>query len=92
MFRTAWRGEVKTKVEIDKDKIVTQEETGEQAPIDQVEGRVEAEMKSIEGEAKERVAQGLQDPKLEEEARRLKQEGARELEQERQNDEHRNET
>lgn len=71
-------------MEIDKDKIVTQEETGEQAPIDQVEGRVEAEMKSIEADAKERVADGLQDPKLAEEARRLREEGERELEQQRQ--------
>jgi hypothetical protein len=65
-------------VEIDKDKIVTQEESGEEAPIDQVEDRVEAEMKEIEGRAKERVAQGLQDEKLEREARELKDEGKRE--------------
>jgi hypothetical protein len=70
-------------MEIDKDKIVTQEETGEAAPIDQVEGRVEAEMKGIEADAKERVAHGLQDPQLEEEAHRLKHESELELEQER---------
>ena len=70
-------------MEIDKDKIVTQEETGEPAPIDQVEGRVEAEMKIIEGRAKEGVAQGLQDPELERQGRELKQEGKRELENER---------
>ncbi len=68
-------------MEIDPDKIVTQEETGEQAPIDQVEGRVEAEMKVIEGRAKEGVAQGLQDAKLEEEGRKLQEEGERELEE-----------
>jgi hypothetical protein len=67
-------------VEIDKDKIVTQEEAGEPAPIDQVEERVEAEMKEIEGSAKERVAQGLQDEELEREARELKDEGKREKE------------
>jgi len=67
-------------VEIDKDKIVTQEEVGEPAPIDEVEERVEAEMKVIEGRAKERVAQGLQDPELERQARRLEEEGERALE------------
>lgn len=73
-------------MEIDKDKITTQDETGEPAPIDQVEERVEAEMKRIEGSAKERVAQGLQDDELEREARKLKDEGARELEEQK-NDE-----
>jgi uncharacterized protein YjbJ (UPF0337 family) len=63
------------------DKIVTQEETGETAPIDQIESRVEAEMKRIEGRAKERVAQGLQDEELEREGRELKEEGKRELDQ-----------
>lgn len=68
-------------MEIDKDKIVTQEEAGEPAPIDQIEERVEAEMKQIEGNAKERVAQGLQDKELEREARELKDEGERELDE-----------
>ncbi len=68
-------------MEIDKDKIVTQDEEGEPAPIDQIEERVEAEMKEIEGRAKERVAQGLQDEELEREARHLKDEGKRELEE-----------
>ena len=68
-------------MEIDKDKIITQDELGEPAPIDQVEERVEAEMKQIEGEAKERVAQGLQDKELEREARDLKDEGKRELDE-----------
>lgn len=63
------------------EKIVTQEETGETAPIDQIESRVEAEMKRIEGRAKERVAQGLQDEELEREGRELKEEGKRELDQ-----------
>lgn len=71
-------------MEIDKDKIVTQEESGEPAPIDQVEERVEAEMKEIEGSARERVAQGLQDKELEREARELKDEGRREKEEVRQ--------
>ncbi len=71
---------------IDKDKIRTQDEENEPAPIDQVEGRVEAEMKRIEGRAKERVAHGLQDEELEREARKLKDEGKQELERERQED------
>ena len=65
-------------MEIDRDKVRTQEEESEPAPIDQVEERVEAEMKRIEGSAKERVAQGLQDEDLEREARKLKDEGERE--------------
>jgi hypothetical protein len=69
-------------MEIDKDKIVTQEETGELPAIDQVEGRVEAEMKLIEGRAKEGVAQGLQDKELEREGQKLQEEGERELEEE----------
>lgn len=69
-------------MEIDKDKIVTQDEAGEAAPIDQVEDRVQAEMKRIEGSAKERVGQGLQDEELAQEGRELEEEGARELEEE----------
>lgn len=68
-------------MEIEKDRITTQEETGEPAPIDQVEDRVEAEMKILEGEAKKQVADGLQDEKLAREAERLQKEGERELEE-----------
>ncbi len=68
-------------MEIDKDKIVTQDELDEPAPIDQVEGRVEAEMKRLEGRAKERVGQGLQDSELERAGSELKNEGKRELEE-----------
>lgn len=68
-------------MEIDKDKVVTQDEEPEPAPMDQVEERVEAQMKEIEGRAKERVAQGLQDEELEQEARALKDEGRRELDE-----------
>lgn len=71
-------------MEIDKDKIVTQEESGEQAPIDEVEERVKAEMKVIEGNAKERVAQGLGDEQLEAEAHQLQREGQRELDRQQQ--------
>ncbi|MDT5062928.1 MAG: hypothetical protein QOH63_3387 [Acidobacteriota bacterium] len=68
-------------MEIDKDKVRTQEDEAEPALIDQVEDRVEAEMKQIEGRAKERVAQGLQDEELEREARKLKDEGKREMDE-----------
>ena len=44
---------------IDKNKITTQEELGEPAPMDQAEQRVEAEMKRLEGETKREVAEGL---------------------------------
>jgi uncharacterized protein YjbJ (UPF0337 family) len=70
-------------MEINKDKIRTQDEENEPAPIDQIEERVEAEMKRLEGNAKERVAHGLQDQALEREGRELKDEGKRELEKQR---------
>lgn len=66
-------------MDLDKNKIVTQDETGELAPIDQVEERVEAEMKVLKGEAKMHVADGLQDEELAMEGERLKEEGEREL-------------
>ena len=44
---------------IDKNKITTQDELNEPAPIDQVEPRVEAEMKELERKAKEAVCEGL---------------------------------
>lgn len=64
---------------LDENDIVTQEETGEVAPIDQVEERVEANMKKLEGEAKKHVADGLQDPELAQEGQRLVDEAEREL-------------
>ena len=67
---------------IDKDHIQTQEETGEPAAIDQVEGRVEAQMKKLEGEAKKQVADGLQDDELAREGERLVDEAERELKRE----------
>lgn len=73
-------------MEINKDNVVTQEETGEQAPVDEVEGRVEAEMKRLEGSAREAVAQGMQDKEREREGRELKEEGERELEEQRDKD------
>lgn len=67
---------------IDKNKIRTQDEEPEPAPIDQIEDRVEAEMELIEGRAKERVAQGLQDKELEEEAREQQKDADEKLENE----------
>jgi uncharacterized protein YjbJ (UPF0337 family) len=64
---------------IDKNKIKTQDELNEPAPIDQVEDRVEAEMKKIEGTAKRDVAEGLDNRDLVREGQRLKEEGEREL-------------
>lgn len=64
---------------LDKQNIRTQDEMGEPAPVDQVEERVEAEMKKLKGQAKKLVADGLGDDKLAREGERLKQEGEREL-------------
>jgi len=44
---------------IDKNKITTQDELDEPAPMDQAEERVEAEMKKLEVQAKREVAEGL---------------------------------
>jgi hypothetical protein len=44
---------------IDKDKITTQDELNEPAPIDQIEPRVEQEMKELEEKAKRAVREGL---------------------------------
>ena len=44
---------------IDKNKIKTQDELGEPAPMDQADQRAEAEMKNLEGQAKKDVAEGL---------------------------------
>jgi uncharacterized protein YjbJ (UPF0337 family) len=62
---------------------VTQEETGEIAPVDQVEGRVEAEMKRIQGSAREAAGQGLNDEKIEREGRELREAAEREIEEQR---------
>jgi len=50
-------GEIK--MSIDKNKIKTQDELDEPAPMDQAEQRAEAEMKKLEGQAKREVAEGL---------------------------------
>jgi uncharacterized protein YjbJ (UPF0337 family) len=66
-----------------KGDFVTQEETGESAPVDEIEARVESEMKRIEGSARESVGQGLQDKQAEREGRELREEGERELDEKR---------
>ncbi|HTG85778.1 MAG TPA: hypothetical protein VL907_02040 [Pyrinomonadaceae bacterium] len=49
---------------IDKNKIKTQDELNEPAPIDQVEKRVNAEMKELEKKAKKDVREGLQEQQV----------------------------
>ena len=44
---------------IDKNKITTQDELGEPAPMDKADQIVDAEMKKLEREAKREVAEGL---------------------------------
>lgn len=66
-------------MDLNKSNIRSQDEMGEPAPIDQVEGRVEAEMKKLQGEAKKQVADGLQDEELAREGEKLRKEGEREL-------------
>lgn len=68
----------------EKKGYVTQDETGELPPVDEVEGRVEAEMKRLQGSARESVGQAVQNEQLEREGRELRQEGERELDEERQ--------
>ena len=73
-------------MEIDPNKVRTEEDENEPAPIDKVEERVEAEMKRLEGRAQESVGQGMQDEELEREGRRLRQAGEKELKQQRNKD------
>lgn len=49
---------------IDKNRVKTQDELDEPAPIDEVEERVEAEMKRLEDAARRNVAEGLQNDEL----------------------------
>lgn len=71
------------RVDNDREKSGSQGE--EVAPIDKIEERVEAEMKAIEGRAKERAGQGMQDEALEREGRELQEKAEEELEQQRGN-------
>lgn len=45
---------------IDKNKIKTQDELDEPAPMDEADKRVEAKMKKLENKAKKDVAEGLE--------------------------------
>ena len=49
---------------IDKNRVKTQDDLDEPAPIDEVEERVEAEMKRLEDAARKNVAEGLQNDEL----------------------------
>ena len=44
---------------IDKDKITTQDELNEAAPMDEADERARAEMRELEEQAKKDVAEGL---------------------------------
>ena len=68
-------------MKIDKNKITTQDELDEKAPIDQVDERVEAEMKEISGRAKKTVAESLNNNKLAKEGRDLERKGKEDLEE-----------
>ena len=52
---------------IDKNKIKTQDELNEPAPMDEADRRAEAEMKALENQAKKDVAEGLQKQQIDEE-------------------------
>ena len=67
----------------EKGDFVTQDETGELPPVDEVEERVSSEMKRIKGSARESVGQGIQDERVEREGRELREEGERELDEQR---------
>ena len=64
---------------IRKDNIRTQDQLKEPAPIDEVEERVEATMKKLEGSAKRSVGEGLQNEEIAREGDKLEKEGEREL-------------
>jgi uncharacterized protein YjbJ (UPF0337 family) len=70
---------------VEKNKVRTQDELNEKAPIDEVEDLVEAKMKKIEGSAKQSVGEGLQNKNLAKEGSRLKKEGEAELRKARSN-------
>ena len=51
---------------IDKNKITTQDELDEPAPMDQADERAEAEMKRLERKARKDVAEGLSQTEVKE--------------------------
>lgn len=66
-------------MQIDKDHITTQDELDEDAPIDQVSDRVDAEMKKLAGRAKRSVAEGLGNKQQKKEGKKLEEQGEKEL-------------
>lgn len=66
---------------LSKNNVQTQDELKEPAPMDQIEDRVEATMKTLEGSAKKNVAESLQNKEIAREGDELKKEGERELKQ-----------
>lgn len=65
-------------MELDKDKVRTLD-ANDKAEMDRANDRVDAEMKLLESEAKEQVAQGLQDERIADEAKRLRREAEEDL-------------
>jgi len=53
---------------IDKNKITTQDELNEPAPMDVADARVEKDMKELEKKAKEDVREGLNETPVEKDA------------------------
>ena len=64
---------------IDKNRIKTQDDMDEPAPMDQIEPRVDAKMKRLEGKAKQNVGEGLNDNALAHEGKKMRKEGEKEL-------------
>ena len=64
---------------IDKNKIKTQDDMDEPAPMDQIEARLDAKMKRLEGKAKQNVGEGLNDHTLVHEGKKMRKEGEKEL-------------
>jgi hypothetical protein len=73
-------------MEVEKSKVRTFDED-ERAEMDRANDRVEAEMKLLESEAKQQVAQGLQDSKIADEAQDLRREAEREIHKVEENEE-----
>jgi uncharacterized protein YjbJ (UPF0337 family) len=69
------------KVKIDNNDAGNNQNDQETAPIDQIEDRVQADIKRAEGRAKEAVGQGMQDKALEREGREQIKEAEKELKQ-----------
>jgi hypothetical protein len=64
---------------INKNKIRTQDELAEPAPMEKADARAKAKMKQLRGKAKKDVAEGLQNKRLAKDGEKLRQEGKRNL-------------